>query len=342
MLPVYCFDPRDYGRSPQGYDRTGPYRATFLIQAVTDLRERLRAAGSDLIVRIGRPEEVLGELVRKIGAGTVYCHSEVTHEEQQVENRVGEAVKAIGAQLRSFWTNTLHDIEALPFELPEMPQHFDKFRASMARLTPKAAVTAPEQLRALPVGASAIIQAGDIPSLQDLGLQPLTSTTATTTTADSTSSSSSSSSSSDAYGGESEALRQLKQFLATAAGAAASKGSTTGKVTSSPPPPPSGAAHTNSFSSSIAPWLATGCLSPRRMLEHAQSALQGNESAAGGEREGAGGGGTGGSLQWVQFELLWRDFFRLLTRRHSEVVLPRAKQAVESARAFVAPAFAMA
>lgn len=23
LLPVYCFDPRDYGRSPQGYDKTG-------------------------------------------------------------------------------------------------------------------------------------------------------------------------------------------------------------------------------------------------------------------------------------------------------------------------------
>jgi hypothetical protein len=23
LLPVYCFDPRDYGKSPQGYDKTG-------------------------------------------------------------------------------------------------------------------------------------------------------------------------------------------------------------------------------------------------------------------------------------------------------------------------------
>ncbi|KAL2481380.1 Blue-light photoreceptor PHR2 [Abeliophyllum distichum] len=34
VLPVYCFDPRDYGKSSSGFDKTGPYRATFLIESV--------------------------------------------------------------------------------------------------------------------------------------------------------------------------------------------------------------------------------------------------------------------------------------------------------------------
>ena len=55
----------------------GPYRAAFLAEAVADLRSALRAAGSELVVRVGRPEEVIGELVRRSGAGSVYCHSEV-------------------------------------------------------------------------------------------------------------------------------------------------------------------------------------------------------------------------------------------------------------------------
>ena len=52
-------------------------------------------------------------------------------------------------------------------------------------------------------------------------------------------------------------------------------------------------------------------------------------------------GGRQGGMQWIEFELLWRDFFRLLTRRHSDVVLPRARQAVEAAAA-TQPALAMA
>lgn len=42
-------------QSPNGFDKTGPYRAKFILEALGDLRDRLRAAGSDLLVRIGKP-----------------------------------------------------------------------------------------------------------------------------------------------------------------------------------------------------------------------------------------------------------------------------------------------
>jgi hypothetical protein len=83
MLPVYIFDPREYpcgnntpnsGRGhPVGVkeegknaangrngsvDCVGPNRAHFILQSVKELRERLRALGSDLIIRVGLPEEV--------------------------------------------------------------------------------------------------------------------------------------------------------------------------------------------------------------------------------------------------------------------------------------------
>ncbi len=324
VLPVYCFDPRDYSRSPQGYDRTGPYRATFLLQAVADLRSLLQAAGSDLIVRIGHPEEVVAELARRVGASSVYCHSEVTYEEQQVERRVQESIKtSAGAQLKSFWTNTLHGMDDLPFKLAEMPQNFDKFRVSMAGTTPKAALQAPEQLRGLPVGAGQqALDNGKIPTLEDLGLKPLNNASTEPGTSDTA-----------CLGGESEALKQLKRFLSIASSVTNNRGSAA--------PVAPGAANASSFSSSIAPWLATGCLSPRRMLEEAHKMLAGKTAGAG-DGEGVGTTAAGSSLQWVQFELLWRDFFRLLTRRHSEVVLPRAKEAVTAAQATASPAFAMA
>lgn len=42
-------------QSPNGFDKTGPYRARFILEALSDLRSRLRDAGSDLVVRIGKP-----------------------------------------------------------------------------------------------------------------------------------------------------------------------------------------------------------------------------------------------------------------------------------------------
>lgn len=47
--------PCPYTQSPNGFDKTGPYRARFILEALSDLRSRLRDAGSDLVVRIGKP-----------------------------------------------------------------------------------------------------------------------------------------------------------------------------------------------------------------------------------------------------------------------------------------------
>lgn len=85
VLPVYCFDPRDYGKSSSGFDKTGPYRAKFLLECVENLRSGLRERGSDLIVRLGRPEEVLVDLAKSVGAEALYVHQEVTYEELQVQ-----------------------------------------------------------------------------------------------------------------------------------------------------------------------------------------------------------------------------------------------------------------
>ncbi|KAI3524647.1 hypothetical protein L1887_03309 [Cichorium endivia] len=56
VLPVCCFDPRDYGKSSSGFDKTGWYCASFLIESVSNLRKNLQARGSELIVRIGKPK----------------------------------------------------------------------------------------------------------------------------------------------------------------------------------------------------------------------------------------------------------------------------------------------
>lgn len=61
-------------------------RATCILTALSDLRSQLRRIGSDLVVRHGRPEEVLPGLAKKLGAGRVYCHTEVTRDETKVSS----------------------------------------------------------------------------------------------------------------------------------------------------------------------------------------------------------------------------------------------------------------
>ena len=81
------------GKSTSGFDKTGQYRAKFLLECVADLRASLRAKGSDLIVRVGRPEEVLLKLAGEVGATALYAHQEVTYEELQSESKVAAAIQ---------------------------------------------------------------------------------------------------------------------------------------------------------------------------------------------------------------------------------------------------------
>jgi hypothetical protein len=52
-----------------GCERSGPARAAFVCGALRDLRMALRARGSDLIVRVGLPEEVLPQVGGQSSAG---------------------------------------------------------------------------------------------------------------------------------------------------------------------------------------------------------------------------------------------------------------------------------
>lgn len=71
---MYVFDADEFGRTPFGFEKTGRERATFLLDAVRELREALRARGSDLVIRIGRPATVVASLARAVGASVVYTH----------------------------------------------------------------------------------------------------------------------------------------------------------------------------------------------------------------------------------------------------------------------------
>lgn len=170
VLPVYCFDPRDYGKSSSGFDKTGPYRATFLIESVSDLRRNLQARGSDLVVRIGRPENVLLDVVKAVGADAVYMHREVSHDEVKAEEKIEEAMKDEGVEVKYFWGSTLYHMDDLPFKLEEMPTNYGGFKEKVKGLEVRKTIEALDKIKGLPRRGD--LETGEIPTLIDLGLNP--------------------------------------------------------------------------------------------------------------------------------------------------------------------------
>lgn len=168
LLPVFVFDPRDFGKSPSGFDRTGPYRANFLLDSVADLRRSLRVRGGDLVVRVGRPEVVIPELARAAGAEAVYAHGEVSRDECRAEDKVRKAVEKEGVNVKYFWGSTLYHVEDLPFRLEDMPSNYGGFREAVKGLEVRKVLEAPEEVKCVPM--KNVLEPGDIPTLGQLGL----------------------------------------------------------------------------------------------------------------------------------------------------------------------------
>ncbi|NWI50005.1 CRYD protein, partial [Calyptomena viridis] len=73
------FDPRHYlSTHTCGFPKTGPHRLRFLLESVKDLRETLQKKGSNLVVRKGKPEDVVCDLITQLGSvSAVAFHEEV-------------------------------------------------------------------------------------------------------------------------------------------------------------------------------------------------------------------------------------------------------------------------
>eukprot|EP00850_Spirogloea_muscicola_P017426 SM000149S01361 [mRNA] locus=s149:269331:272843:- [translate_table: standard] len=308
VMPVYCFDPRDFGKSSFGFDKTGPYRAKFLVECVEDLRRNLRKHGSDLVVRIGKPEDVLLKLAKATGADALFVHQEVTAEELRTEERVATVLKDEGVETKFFWGSTLYHVDDLPFKLADMPSSYGSFREVVQRVEVRKTMDDPDQLKGLPVKGH--VEAGKIPTLSELGLNPMGGGQHLEQPA-----------SSSAYlvGGENEALARLRCFVSEASSQA-------GKVA----PTSSDSLYGANFSCKISPWLAMGCLSPRRMYEDLRH--KGGRTIGATASHDRKNGEQSNSLDWLVFELLWRDFFRFITKKFGVGrAAPAATQAVACA-----------
>ncbi|MEO0348923.1 MAG: DASH family cryptochrome [Cyanobacteria bacterium P01_A01_bin.15] len=274
IIPVYCFDPRQFGQTSFGFPKTGSYRAQFLLESVADLRASLQAKGSDLIVRQGQPEIELPAIARELSVDAVYWHEEVTSEELAVDAALEQQLAQAKIGYEVYWGTTLYHLEDLPFEISQLPKGFTAFRKKVEKnssIYPTFAT--PETLPPLPE-----INRGDLPTLESLELEKKTPDPRGVL---------------PFKGGETEGLKRLNHYFWEADKLRVYKQTRNGMLGPD-------------YSSKFSPWLALGCLSPRRIYEEVgayETKRVRNDST-----------------YWLIFELLWRDFFRFICAKHGDTV----------------------
>ncbi|KAJ6406037.1 hypothetical protein OIU84_009712 [Salix udensis] len=87
VLPVYCVDPRVFQASTRyfGFPKTGGLRGQFIIECLVDLKKNLMKRGLNLLIRHGKPEEIIPTLAKDFASHAVYAQKETCSEEVNVE-----------------------------------------------------------------------------------------------------------------------------------------------------------------------------------------------------------------------------------------------------------------
>lgn len=239
VIPIYVFDERAFlGETDRfGFSKTGKFRAQFIIESVQHLRAALQAIGSNLIVRVGKPEEEIFEIAQRAKTNWVFCNRERTPDEVHVQDTLEKRLWTIGQEIRFSRGKMLYYTADLPFPITHTPDSFAQFRKEVERYVPvREPLPAPEEMAPIMVK----LDEGAIPELEDFGHTPFTTDER----------------SGFVYqGGESAGLEHLHRYVWEEETVQQYTEAHCGLST---------AGHSSRFSA----WLAQGCLSPKMIYHH--------------------------------------------------------------------------
>lgn len=273
VIPVYCFEENHFTQTPFGTKKTGRFRANFLLQSLANLDLNLRKANSGLTILKGKAEEEIYQLAKAYNAHKVFAQQEIGIEEITTSNKVEAALRTLDCEFKTFESNCLYTETQLPFDINELPDVFTHFRKTVEN---RAQIDAP-LLAPLNIN-SPEIEKMRLPTLAELNLTEIALDKRAVLNFE---------------GGEIKANERLAQYFEKTHAIATYKETRNGLI---------GADYSSKFS----PWLALGCISPKRIYQQ----LKIYESQFGANE----------STYWLFFELLWRTYFRLVMKKYGRQI----------------------
>ena len=238
IIPIYCFDDTHYKVTNFGFQKTGSFRAQFLLESLQNLDFNLRLLGSRLLVVKGRPDVEITKVAQQFKVNKVYAKKEVADEELQTQNAVEAALWKLHIPLETYSTSTLYHAKDLPFALKDIPAIFTQFRKK---------VESESQIRNIFPKPTAIktpiFESTPLPTLKELGLKTnhIDKRAAIVF-----------------KGGEDEALKRLNYYFFESKLVLKYKETRNDLIGAD-------------YSSKLSVWLALGCISPRFIYHELKS-----------------------------------------------------------------------
>ncbi|MFV8466643.1 DASH family cryptochrome [Flavobacterium sp. LB1P62] len=134
LIAMYCFDPRHFENTRFGFKKTEKFRAKFLIESVTALKQNLEKINIPLLVYHQKPEEIIPEIIAQNGINSVYLQEEWTSEEIEVLENIKSKISDSVA-FKSTYNQFLFHPATIPFDIPSIPNVFTQFRNQCEKST---------------------------------------------------------------------------------------------------------------------------------------------------------------------------------------------------------------
>jgi deoxyribodipyrimidine photo-lyase len=234
LIAVYVFDLEYLHGDNYGSKKFGSRRVAFILESLRELSDLLASLGNGLLIRTGKPEEVLTELAETHEVDEIYAHAEVTSEEVAVEKALREKLPEV-TNLRLCHGHGLYHPEDLPFEIDALPPVFTAFRKKCEKYASvRPILPPPESLPGLKK-----MEPTMIPMLSDLGFQPEPISQKAAIRF---------------QGGERQARARLEEYLWESESLSNYKYTRNGLLG-------------KNYSSKFSAWLSAGCITPR-MIAH--------------------------------------------------------------------------
>ncbi|HEA21945.1 MAG TPA: DASH family cryptochrome [Pricia antarctica] len=250
VIAAFFFDPRQFDIGDFGFKKTEKYRAKFLIESVTELRQNLLNINIPLLVFHDMPEAVIPTLVTDYRIKNIFLQKEWTRDEAHVLDAVRNKIPD-QVHIEESYDQFLFHPEDIPYsDSINIPQVFTQFRKKCEKYA---------EIRSIPETSSTITQNNirendtQIPKLQDLGLSDFELDDR---------------SAFPFQGGEEQALNRLRDYFWESENISSYKKTRNGLIG-------------KDYSSKLSAWLANGSISPRTIyweIKRFENEVNKNES----------------------------------------------------------------
>lgn len=193
VIAIYCIEPKWLEETVYGWKKMEVFRAQFLIESLSDLKQNLAKSGIALYVFKETTHKVFQETHKVFPFETIITQNEWTYEEVIVNKQIEYNFPEVN------WITTfdqfLIDPSDLPFSIENLPDIFTDYRKKIElKWSVKDVIISPDTLFKtieLPI-------ISHIPSIEELGYEPIITDKRTAF---------------PFKGGETEALRHLRKYI---------------------------------------------------------------------------------------------------------------------------------